>query len=146
MIRYDLICRDNHEFEGWFSNSSDYDEQRKRRLVQCPSCGSAKVEKAIMAPNVSTSRRKSAIISQQKDALATMQKAAQTIRKEIEDKCEYVGDKFANEARAIYYGEKEERAIYGEASVKDAKDLFEEGVSIAPLPEILSPKRSKKIN
>jgi len=99
-----------------------------------------------MAPNVSTSRKKDAIASQQKEALAMMNKAAQTIRKEIEEKCDYVGDKFANEARAIHYGEKEERAIYGEASAKEAKDLHEEGVGIAPLPDILSPKPAKKLN
>ena len=150
MIKYDLICRHNHAFEAWFSASSDYDEQRKKRLVQCPHCGSAKVEKAIMAPNVSTSRKKDAIASKQAEAksaaLAMMNEAAQTIRKEIEDKCDYVGEKFADEARAIHYGEKEERPIYGEASPKEAAELKDEGVGIAPLPDILSPKPAKKLN
>lgn len=150
MIKYNLICRHDHEFEAWFSTSSDYEAQRKKRLVQCPHCGSGKVEKAIMAPNVSTSRKKQAIASKQKEAqkhaMALMNKAAQNIRKEIEDKCDYVGDKFAEEARAIHYGEKEERAIYGEASAKDAADLQEEGVAIAPLPDIISPKAPKKLN
>ena len=146
MIKYNLICRHDHEFEAWFSSSSDYDAQRKRRLVQCPHCGTAKVEKAIMAPNVSTSRKKDATASKRIEAMAMMNKAAQTIRKEIEEKCDYVGDKFADEARAIHYGEKEERAIYGQASAKEAKDLHEEGVDIAPLPEVLSPKPAKKLN
>ena len=146
MIKYNLICRHDHEFEAWFSSSSDYDAQRKKRLVQCPHCGSAKIEKAIMAPNVSSSRKKDAIASKRKDAMAMMNKAAQTIRKEIEEKCDYVGDKFADEARAIHYGEKEERAIYGEASAKEAVELQEEGVSIAPLPDVLTPKRAKKLN
>lgn len=146
MIKYNLICRHDHDFEAWFSSSSDYDVQRKKRLVECPHCGSAKVEKAIMAPNVSTSRKKQAAISKQKEAMALMNKAAQTIRKEIEDKCDYVGERFANEARAIHYGEKEERAIYGEASPKEAKELHEEGVGIAPLPDVLTPKSAKKLN
>ena len=146
MIKYNLICRHDHDFEGWFSSSSDYEMQRKKRLVQCPYCGSAKVEKAIMAPNVSTSRKKDAIASKHKEAMAIMNKAAQTIRKEIEEKCDYVGDKFADEARAIHYGEKEERAIYGKATAREAKDLHDEGVGIAPLPDVLTPKSAKKIN
>ena len=95
MIKYNLICRETHEFEAWFSASSDYDVQRKKRLIHCPHCGSDKVEKAIMAPNVSTSRKKEAIVSKRKEAMAMMNKAAQTIRKEIEEKCDYVGERFA---------------------------------------------------
>jgi len=146
MIRYDLICRHDHNFEAWFSGSADYDSQREKRLVQCPQCGSAKVEKAIMAPNVSTSRKKEAPASKRKQALAMVNAAAQKIRKEIEEKCDYVGDKFADEARAIHYGEKDERPIYGEASAQDAAELHEEGVAIAPLPEALTPKPIKKLN
>ena len=146
MIKYDLICRHDHEFEAWFSSSSDYDAQRKKRLVICPHCGTTKVEKAIMAPNISTSRKKEAIASKRKEAMAMMNKAAQTIRKEIEEKCDYVGDKFADEARAIHYGEKDERPIYGQASAKEAAELQEEGVAIAPLPDALTPKPAKKLN
>ena len=146
MIKYNLICRHDHDFEAWFSSSSDYDAQRKKRLIHCPHCGSAKVEKAIMAPNVSTSRKKEAIVSKRKEAMAMMNKAAQTIRKEIEEKCDYVGERFADEARAIHYGEKEERAIYGQASAKEAAELQEEGVGIAPLPDVLTPKPAKKLN
>ena len=146
MIKYNLICRHDHDFEAWFSSSSDYDAQRKKRLVQCSHCGSAKIEKAIMAPNVSTSRKKEAIVSKRKEAMAMMNKAAQTIRKEIEEKCDYVGERFADEARAIHYGEKEERPIYGQASPKEAAELQEEGVGIAPLPDVLTPKPAKKLN
>ena len=136
MIKYDLICRVGHEFEGWFSSSSDYDVQRKKRLVQCPECGSAKVEKAIMAPAVATGRAKDAVLSE----------IASKIRAEISENCEDVGDNFADEARAIHYGEKEERGIYGSASPKQAKDLVEEGVAIAPLPDLLTPRPKKKLN
>ena len=146
MIKYNLICRHDHDFEAWFSTSVDYDVQRQKRLVQCPHCGSAKVDKAIMAPNISTSRKKEASATKQKAALAMMNAAAKAVRKEIEEKCDYVGDKFADEARAIHYGEKEERAIYGEASAKEAVELHEEGVAIAPLPEAIAPKPAKKLN
>lgn len=103
-----------------------------------------------MAPNVSTSRKKEQAASKQKqaqnEAMAMMNVAATKIRKEIEDKCDYVGDKFADEARAIHYGEKTERPIYGEATPSEAIGLKEEGVGIAPLPDILAPKPAKKLN
>jgi len=146
MIKYNLICRHDHEFEAWFSSSSNYETQRKKRQVQCPYCGSGKVEKAIMAPHVATSRKKDKIASKQKEAMAMMNVAASKIRQEIEDKCDYVGEKFADEARAIHYGEKSERAIYGEATPSEAAELRDEGVGIAPLPDILAPKPPKKVN
>ena len=99
-----------------------------------------------MSPNVSTSRRKDAIVSKRKKAMAVMDKAAQTIRQEIEEKCDYVGEKFADEARAIHYGEKETRPIYGQATAREASDLQDEGVRIAPLPDVLTPKSKKKLN
>ena len=136
MIKYDLNCKNGHAFEGWFSSSSDYDVQRRKRQVQCPDCGSAKVEKAIMSPAVTTGRSKDAIMSD----------IAGKIRKEISENCEDVGDNFADEARAIHYGEKPERGIYGKASPKEAIGLVEEGVSIAPLPDILTPKPKKTLN
>lgn len=146
MIKYTLICEDDHEFEIWFSKSSDFDEQAPKGLIECPFCGSIKVEKGIMAPNVSTSRKKESMAAKQAKAMQMMNKAAAKIRKEIEDNCDYVGEDFADEARAIHYGEKPERAIYGEASAKDAVGLHEEGVEIAPLPDILSPKSKSKQN
>lgn len=146
MIKYTLICAEGHEFEIWFSKSSDFDEQAPKGLIECPFCGSTKVEKGIMAPNISTSRKKDSIAVKQKQALQMMNKAAAKIRKEIEDKCDYVGEKFADEARAIHYGEKPERAIYGEATPSEAAGLHEEGVDIAPLPDILSPKGKSKAN
>ncbi len=146
MIKYTVICEKAHDFEIWFSKSSDFDEQAPKGLIECPYCGSTKVEKGIMAPNVSTSRKKDAIASKQAKAVQMMNKAAAKIRKEIEDNCDYVGAKFADEARAIHYGEKPERAIYGEASPAEAAGLHNEGVEIAPLPDILSPKSKSKQN
>lgn len=146
MIKYNLICEQDHEFEIWFSKSSDFDDQAPKGLIACPHCGVTKVEKAIMAPNVSTSRKKEATQAKREAALSMMNKAADKIRQEISDKCDYVGEKFADEARAIHYGEKPERGIYGEATPKEAKALQDEGVGIAPLPDILAPKPDKKVN
>jgi len=136
MIKYNLVCASGHEFEGWFSNSSDYDAQRKKRLVQCPHCATAKVEKAIMAPAVATGRKSSDLYNE----------IAGKIRKEISENCEDVGDKFADEARAIHYGEKPQRGIYGKASLKEAKGLLEEGVSIAPIADSAVPRPKKTLN
>ncbi|WP_371396155.1 DUF1178 family protein [Fretibacter rubidus] len=150
MIRYALICDHDHSFEAWFGSIKDYDEQAARGDVICPYCQTTKVEKAIMAPNISTARRKEAVVEQQalakRKATAMMNEAAQTIRKEIEETCDYVGDRFTDEALSMHYGEKDERPIYGEATPDQAKTLVEEGVGIAPLPDVLTPKPKEKLN
>lgn len=112
----------------------------------CPMCGTSKVEKAIMAPNISTSRTKDALVQKQAKAVKLMNAAAETIRREIETQCDNVGDKFAEEARAIHYGEKPERGIYGQASAREASELIDEGVKVAPLPDILTPKSKTDLN
>lgn len=146
MIRYNLICENDHTFEAWFSGSKDYDNQAAAGFVMCPHCQSTSVEKAIMAPNIATSRQKEASVAKQTAAMKMMNEAADKIRREIETNCDYVGDKFADEARAIHYGEKPERGIYGEATPKEASELAEEGVGVAPLPDVLVPKRDKNLN
>ena len=108
MIRYNLICSRDHEFEGWFSSSSDYDEQSASGLLSCPFCGTKKVEKAIMAPAVKTARKSEA---RDKKAAIAMSAMAAKIRSEIGKNCDNVGDNFAEEARAIHYGEKPERGF-----------------------------------
>lgn len=146
MIKYSLICAASHDFEAWFSGSTDFDVQAKQGLLMCPICGTSKVEKAIMAPNVSTSRKKKAIEDKQRDAIKAFTAAADKIRNDIETHCDNVGDKFADEARAIHYGEKPERGIYGQATPKEASDLRDEGVQVAPLPDIVVPKSKDKLN
>ena len=146
MIRYMLICEHDHEFEAWFSSSKDYDDQANAGYVACPDCGTVKVEKAIMAPNVSTGRRKEKIASDQAKAMQMMNKAAETIRQKIADECDYVGDKFADEARAIHYGEKDERPIYGSATSEEVGSLKDEGIEAAPLPDILTPRPKQDVN
>lgn len=146
MIKYSLICAASHDFEAWFSSSADFDAQAKQGLLMCPICGTPEVDKAIMAPNVSTSRKKKAIADKQRDAVKAFTAAADKIRKDIETHCDDVGDKFADEARAMHYGDKPERGIYGQATPQEASDLQDEGVSVAPLPDIVVPKSKDKLN
>lgn len=135
MIRYALICESGHGFEGWFSGSSDFEGQLARGLVECPVCGSKSVSKALMAPSVSTARKKDArqmLVAEaaQKEALAKIRAAVAEIKASAED----VGERFPEEARRIHYGEAETRGIIGQASAEEAKDLIEEGIPVAPLP------------
>lgn len=143
MIRYRLTCPDAHEFEAWFSSSAAYDKQAKAGHVTCPECGSNKVEKALMAPNVATSRKKEAARTKAKAAAkqpvasempAEMLEMMRKIRDHVRENADYVGDKFAEEARKIHYEETEARGIYGEATPDEAKALHEEGIAVHPLP------------
>ena len=135
MIRYTLTCEHGHEFEGWFSGSADFDSQRERGFVSCPVCGSTQVEKALMAPSVSTARKKEerqalAVEALQKEALAKLKAAVAEVKANSED----VGERFPEEARRIHYGEAEARGIIGQASIDEAEALLEEGIAVAPLP------------
>ena len=134
MIRFALICEHEHEFEGWFRSNDDFDTQKKRGFVDCPSCGSHKVQKALMAPAVSTARKQETIAlamgEAQKQALAQLKAMAEKVR----ENADYVGDKFAEEARKIHFGESDPRGIYGEATLDEAKSLAEDGVEFMPIP------------
>jgi hypothetical protein len=150
MIRYTLVCDKKHEFESWFADSAAYDKQAKRSLVICPQCGSSKVEKAIMAPQLAnTKKRSKTVVSSAASApapaesapvamLSPQEKELRAKLKEIRDhltrNSEHVGPKFSEEARKMHYGEIEHRSIYGEASPEQAKELAEEGVEFHPLP------------
>ncbi len=142
MIRYDLRCANGDEFEAWFGSMADYDKQAEAGQVECPHCGSKHVEKAPMAPAVVTGRSR----DQQKERAVAMAMAAK-VREHIKDNFDYVGDKFADEARKMHSGESEERAIWGEATPEQARELAEEGIPAAPLPPELAPVVApKKLN
>lgn len=134
MIRFSLVCDADHSFDGWFRNGDDFDKQKKRGLVTCPVCHSPKVDKALMAPAVSTGRKKDTIAlamgEEQRKALAQLKAMAAKAR----ENADYVGDKFAEEARKIHFGETEARGIYGEATADEARSLIDEGVEFMPLP------------
>jgi hypothetical protein len=131
VIAYTLHCHKGHEFDGWFRDSAAFEEQSSSAHLRCPFCNSARVEKAIMAPAVAgtkkTARNKAAEARQ-------MRQFATGLRKYVQENADYVGHNFAEEARKIHYGEIPERHIYGEATVREAQELIEEGVDVAPLP------------
>ncbi|MFN3508377.1 MAG: DUF1178 family protein [Allorhizobium sp.] len=135
MIRYSLSCEKAHEFEGWFSQSAEFDRQKASGFLTCPVCGSGEVSKVLMAPAVATARQKEgtqalAVSAVQKQAMIKLKEAIQEIRASSED----VGERFPEEARKIHYGEAEARGIIGQASPVEVKSLIEEGIEIAPLP------------
>ena len=133
MIKYSLICDNDHVFEVWFSDSESFEKQNKKNLISCLTCSSTKIKKDIMAPRISSGKQKNNRLNQKKDKIEMI---LNKVRKHVESNFDYVGDKFADEARAIHYGEKEEREIYGETSIDDAIELIEEGINVEPLPGI----------
>jgi hypothetical protein len=148
MIRYQLRCAKEHEFEAWFRDSAAFDQQSKARKVLCPDCGSAKVVKAPMAPSIGKRAlsEPQAVETPQPPAPAASASSPpvptpaqiraylMAMRKHVETTHEYVGPKFPDEARKIHYGESKERGIYGEATPEDAKELVDEGIDVAAVP------------
>lgn len=135
MIRYSLVCDKAHSFDGWFSGSADFDRQVEAGLLTCPVCNSAAISKSLMAPAVSTARKKEekqavAMDMAQKQMMAKLKEAVAAIKANAED----VGEKFPEEARKIHYGETDARGIIGKASPDEVRSLVDEGIEIAPLP------------
>ncbi len=151
MNRYSLACVGEHEFEAWFSNSAAYDAQRRKKLVECPVCGSHEVRKQIMAPAIrdsgSKSGRQKSPEAESPEAMAA--KMAGEVRRKIVETHDYVGDKFAEEARSMYYGEIEHRPVWGEVTPDVAEELQEEGVPAMPIPKPFAPdppRRKTRMN
>ncbi len=137
MIRYDLICEAEHEFDSWFRDSATFDVQSQAGEVVCPVCGSQKVSKRLMTPGVPAKSNRKAPPPAISDAKSkAVREAMGKIRHHVEATSDYVGADFPEEARRIYYKEAEERGIYGEASLEDAKSLHEEGIEVLPLPPV----------
>jgi hypothetical protein len=133
MIVFDLACDAGHVFEAWFGSSDDYEKQKCGGLVSCPICGSSAVDKAVMAPRVAPKGNRASVpapsTEQAKAMLAAMAKA----QAEALAQSDYVGRRFADEARAIHLGEAAERSIHGEATQEDTRALLDEGIAVAPL-------------
>ncbi len=134
MIKYALSCDRHHEFEGWFGSSSDYDDQARRGLLECPACGSKAVSKQIMAPAVAGTKAQKSGAGLPARMRGVMMEAMGKVRAHVEENFDYVGDAFAREARDIHEGRSEERGIYGEATPVEVKALVDDGVPVAPLP------------
>ena len=152
MIRYSLHCERGHAFESWFQSSAAYESQEKRRLVNCPACGSVKVERAIMAPQIVSKKGRETpapaaappvastdvtapastplLMAQERELRAKIKE----LRDHIVKNADNVGERFPNEARKMHYGDIEHRSIYGEATMDDAKKMLDEGIDFHPLP------------
>jgi len=146
MIHYQLQCDHDHGFDGWFRDSAGFDAQAARGLVECPQCGSVKVRRALMTPSVARSREVAPIVAEAPAPAAPpvavggeripdhIRAMLQRLRAEVEKNCDYVGNEFAGEARRIHNGEKEARAIYGEATPEEAEALADDGIEIGQIP------------
>lgn len=128
MISFNLRCAKDHVFEAWFKDSKTYDRQSRQGKVACPVCGDAKTAKAPMAPNIAKGTSRSG------PNPAALRAALGALRKEVEKNCDYVGDRFADEARKIHYKETDQRNIYGEATESESRELIEEGVEFGTIP------------
>ena len=146
MIRYNLRCEKGHAFESWFQSSAAYESQEKRRLVSCPACGSVKVERAIMAPQIVSKKGREAAppaapapaapaeVTASSESTPLLMAQERELREFVKSNAEDVGQRFPAEARKMHYGEIKHRPIYGEATPDDAKSLVDEGVDVMPMP------------
>ena len=130
MIVFILKCQTcNYSFEGWFENSTEFSKQKKRKLINCPSCNSSKIIKGLMTPNLSRKTN-----SKNKKIQKTVASNLNKLKKMIEKNFDYVGDNFTEEAKKIKYGESKDRSIYGEAALEQTKELIDEEIDVLPLP------------
>lgn len=152
MILYRLRCHEDHEFEGWFRNADAFDTQRNAGTLECPMCGSADIGKALMSPSIAKGREPApagpvaapgprATSQGELQAMhpavrqaAELKRQLRALRRVVEDNCDYVGDRFADEARRIHYGEVDPRGIYGESTPEETERLKDEGIEIGSLP------------
>ena len=131
MIVFNLICNDcSTEFEGWFENSKDFEKQKRKKFLSCPTCNSLEINKSLMSPNISKKSNSKKESKRKKAMINSIKK----YKKIIEKNFDYVGDSFTEEAKQMKYGEKEERPIYGEATLDQTKELAEEEIEVLPLP------------
>ncbi len=143
MIKFSLCCERNHIFDSWFESNKAFETLNSKQLLTCPICNSTLISKNIMAPNIVAKENstKNECLEQKEEKKIDLQKplskyeeALQTIKKELEKNSEYVGKKFVEQARMMYQSSTEKRSIHGEASLKEAKELVEEGIPVTPLP------------
>lgn len=134
MILFKLRCANAHEFEAWFRDGATYERQAGRGLIACPDCGDTSIEKAPMAPRLARAASEKAAPPSPEQ----LRRALQQLRRHVESSCDYVGDRFADEARRIHRGEAEARGIYGESTAEESDSLAEEGIEVARIPWVPS--------
>ena len=136
MIKYNLKCHNNHEFESWFSDSNEFDNLNKKKLLDCIYCSSKKIDKSIMSPMVSVTRKEKDKINNLNENLLNEKNKLFQIRKYIENNFEYVGKNFSKKVREIYYDKKSKKTIYGTTTSEERKELVEEGIELLEVPWI----------
>jgi hypothetical protein len=130
MPKYNLLCRNDHEFEGWFQTEKSYLDQKKKKMIACPTCDDTGIRRAVMAPNIGSKSNK-----KKNTAFFNGRTAVKHLRSWIQQNCENVGDRFANECRKAEAGERDDH-IYGTATDKEIKDLQKEGIGVIGVPDV----------
>ena len=136
MIKYNLKCDKNHEFESWFSDSSEFEKLSKKKLLECIYCSSRKICKSIMAPMVSNTKLTQSELGNLYKDLKAEKKRLMNVRKYIEENFEDVGDNFSKKVREIYYDKKNNKTIYGTTTAEDRDELADEGIDLISVPWI----------
>ena len=136
MIKYNLKCQNNHEFESWFSDSQEFEKLNKKNLLECIYCESKDIRKSIMAPMVSVLKEKDDEIKKLNRNFKNKKESLINLRKYIEKNFEYVGKDFSKKVREIYYDKKNNKTIYGSTTLKERKELSEEGIDLLSIPWI----------
>lgn len=136
MIQYSLQCSQGHKFDAWFKSAAAYDEQQARGIVTCGVCGDAHVEKALMAPALGRKENQKVSLSAAHPDVAQFRELLRQYRQKVVSEADYVGDRFAQEARKIHFEEAEARGIYGEATRDEVAGLIEDGIDFLPLPDV----------
>ena len=134
MIKYNLKCHNDHEFESWFSNSNEFDNLKKKKLLECIFCPSRKIDKSIMSPMLSGTRENSNQIKIFNESLQNEKNKLLKLRKFVENNFEYVGENFSNKVREVYYDKKSKKTIYGTTTQEERKELEEEGIDLLSIP------------
>ena len=134
MIKYNLKCHNDHEFESWFSNSKEYEKLNKKGLLECIFCDSKKINKSIMAPTILNSKEKDSQIKIIKNDLEDEKNKLLNLRKYIENNFDYVGKNFGKKVREVYYDKKNKNAIYGTTTPEEREELAEEGIDLLSIP------------
>ena len=134
MIKYNLKCHNDHEFESWFSNSSEFDNLKKKLLLECIYCSSKKVNKSIMSPMVSGTKENNNEIEIFNKSLKNEKNKLIQLRKFVEKNFEYVGENFSRKVREVYYDKKSKKMIYGTTTSEERKELEEEGIDLLSIP------------
>ena len=134
MIKYNLVCNNNHEFESWFSDSNEFDKLKKKGLLECIYCSSNNINKSIMAPMITSTKKSDDNFPLENQQLLEQKNKLLKLRNYIEKNFEFVGDKFSEKVREVYYDKKTNKSIYGTTTLKEREELEEEGIDLLSIP------------